>query len=74
MTDFLAMGAYGVYVWTAFGVTAAVIVGNVFAARRRLRSTRARLQLQLLRRGSTPGAEEAAPLRARIEGSAREPS
>ena len=74
MTGFLAMGAYGVYVWTAFGVTTAVIVGNLIAAQRRLRSTRERLRLQLLRRATAASAEGVAPLRDRIEGSAREPS
>ena len=74
MTGFLAMGVYGVYVWTAFGVTTAVIIGNVLAARRRLQSTRERLQLQLLRRGTAPGGEGVAPLLARIEPGKREPS
>ncbi len=27
MTDFLAMGGYGAYVWTAFGFAIAVMVG-----------------------------------------------
>ena len=74
MTEFLAMGAYGVYVWTAFGVTVAVIVGNLFAARRRLQSTRERLRLQLLRRGTASGGEWVAPLLARIEPGKRERS
>lgn len=35
--DFLAMGGYGLYVWGSFGVTAAVIAGEIWAlaARRR---------------------------------------
>jgi heme exporter protein D len=29
--DFLAMGGYGLYVWGSFGVTALVLVGEVWA-------------------------------------------
>ena len=74
MTGFLAMGVYGGYVWTAFGVTTAVIIGNVLAAQRRLQSTRERLHLQLLRRETAPGSAGIAPSRARVESSPREPS
>ncbi len=35
MSEFLAMGGYAGYVWSAFAITAAVLVGNLFAARRR---------------------------------------
>ena len=37
MTEFLAMGGYAAYVWTAYGITLLVLVLNVAAARRRLR-------------------------------------
>jgi heme exporter protein D len=33
--EFLAMGGYGVYVWTSFGVTALCMVWEVLAVRRR---------------------------------------
>ena len=35
--EFLAMGGYAAYVWTAYGITLLVLVLNVAAARRRLR-------------------------------------
>ncbi len=35
LAEFLAMGVYGVYVWTAFGVTALCMVWEVLALRRR---------------------------------------
>lgn len=35
MTEFLAMGGYAAYVWSAFGLTFAVLVINVLAANRR---------------------------------------
>ena len=35
VSEFLSMGGYAVYVWPAFLVTAAVMAGNVYAARRR---------------------------------------
>jgi heme exporter protein D len=37
VTEFLAMGGYAAYVWTAYGITLLVLVLNVAAARRRLR-------------------------------------
>jgi heme exporter protein D len=35
MTEFLQMGGHGAYVWSAYGITLAVLVGNVWWARRR---------------------------------------
>ena len=35
LSEFLAMGGYGVYVWTSFGVTALCMVWEVLAVRRR---------------------------------------
>lgn len=35
MNDFFAMGGYAAYVWSAFGLTAVVLAGNWFLARRR---------------------------------------
>lgn len=49
MNEFLAMGGHGPYVWSAYGVTLAVMVYNAWAAHRhqakaltRLRQTGAR--------------------------------
>jgi len=47
--EFLAMGGYAAYVWTAFGLTAVVLVINIVGARREARQTRARLQARLAR-------------------------
>ena len=44
MKEFLAMGGYAAYVWTAYGMTAAVIALNVWSAQRRLRRVRAELE------------------------------
>jgi heme exporter protein D len=30
VTEFLAMGGYGIYVWAAYGITLAVLVLNVW--------------------------------------------
>ncbi|MEL6200045.1 MAG: heme exporter protein CcmD [Pseudomonadota bacterium] len=35
MLEFLAMGGYALYVWSAFGVTLVVLAGNWWFARRR---------------------------------------
>ena len=37
MKEFFAMGGYAAYVWTAYGISAAVIGFNVWAAERRYR-------------------------------------
>ena len=34
LQEFLAMGGYAGYVWTAYGLTAAILVWNWWAARR----------------------------------------
>jgi heme exporter protein D len=36
MMEFLAMGGYAAYVWSAYGLTLLVFIGNVAWARRRL--------------------------------------
>lgn len=33
MNEFLAMGGYGAYVWSCFGLTFAVLLGNILVAR-----------------------------------------
>ncbi len=37
-SDFFAMGGYGLYVWGSFAVTAAVMLGEVWALRASRRS------------------------------------
>jgi heme exporter protein D len=37
MIEFLKMGGYGFYVWGAYGITAAVLIVEVIAVRRRRR-------------------------------------
>ena len=38
MSNFLAMGGYGFYVWMAYGVTAVVIVAELLSLRARHRA------------------------------------
>ncbi len=45
MSEFFAMGGYAPYVWSTFGLTLAVLVINVIAAKRRLRSVQQQLKL-----------------------------
>lgn len=52
MGEFLAMGGYASFVWPAFAITTAVLVGNVIAARRQDRLLRKRLMQRLSRRKS----------------------
>ena len=41
VAEFAAMGGYGLYVWGAFGVSAALIAGELLALRARRRALRA---------------------------------
>lgn len=36
MSDFFSMGGNGAYVWCAYGITLAVLILNIWTARRRL--------------------------------------
>ena len=47
MADFLAMGGYAPWVWSAFGLTLVVLVGNVIAAAYRYRQAIERLRGQV---------------------------
>jgi heme exporter protein D len=38
MTEFLAMGGHGAYVWSAYGITLTVLVLNVWLARAKRRT------------------------------------
>jgi heme exporter protein D len=49
MSEFLAMGGYAAWVWSAFGLTAIVLVANVIAAGRRYRQAIGRLQDRITR-------------------------
>lgn len=43
LTEFLAMGGYGIYVWPSFGVTAICMVWEVLVLRRRHAAARTAL-------------------------------
>jgi heme exporter protein D len=58
MGEFLAMGGYAQYVWTAFGVTFLIVIGNVVAARRRWRMTRDRLSRRVERQATRAAARQ----------------
>lgn len=49
------MGGYAAYVWPCFGLTAAVIVANLVAARYRFARTRERLARRLARQDPGTG-------------------
>lgn len=44
MSEFLAMGGYAAWVWSAFGLTVVILIANVIAAGRRYRQAIERLQ------------------------------
>jgi heme exporter protein D len=43
-SHYLAMGGYGLYVWTSYATAALVLVFNLLSARRRTRQVRKQLQ------------------------------
>ncbi len=43
VNEFFAMGGYGAYVWSAYGISAVVLAGNVLMSRRAERALLARL-------------------------------
>ena len=44
MSSFLAMGGYGAYVWSAYGITLLVLILNIWWARRRNAAALAHVQ------------------------------
>lgn len=52
MRDFLSMGGYAFWVWSAFGLTLVVLLANVIGADRRYHNTLRRLRLRTNRAGS----------------------
>ncbi|MEO7386684.1 MAG: heme exporter protein CcmD [Gammaproteobacteria bacterium] len=55
MNEVVVMGPYTGYLLVAYGVTAAVLIGNILAAQRQFRGTRLRLREQLNRRAPRRG-------------------
>jgi heme exporter protein D len=47
LNDFFSMGGYAQYVWSAFGISVAVLIGTVVLSKRGLARTRARLARRL---------------------------
>lgn len=56
MREFLAMGGNGAYVWSAYGITLAVLIWNIWAARARLKRN-----LRLAARDADSGQEARRP-------------
>lgn len=44
ITDFLAMGGYGVYVWPAYGLTLLILAGMLGVSLARLRACRREIE------------------------------
>ena len=51
MSEFLNMGGYAVYVWSAYGLCAIVIAWNIIGARRLLARSRDEARRRLAMRG-----------------------
>ena len=49
MTEFLAMGGYAEFVWSAFGLALVTLIFNVVAARRRMRVVLEKIALNAAR-------------------------
>ena len=48
MSEFFAMGGYGLYVWGSFGLTAVVVAGEVLLLRARRKAILQELRTELL--------------------------
>lgn len=48
--DFLAMGEHGVYVWSSWGLTVAVVVGLILYSRQQRKNLLETLRLQQIRK------------------------
>jgi heme exporter protein D len=48
VSEFFAMGGYGLYVWGSFGLTAVVVVGEVLLLRARRKAILQELRTELL--------------------------
>lgn len=48
MSEFFAMGGYAVYVWPCFGLTAIVLIANVFLPRARHAALRREIEAEWL--------------------------
>ena len=55
MAEFFDMGGYARYVWSAWGISAVVLVITVALARAGLRNTREQLRVRLQSRASAEG-------------------
>jgi heme exporter protein D len=53
ISEFFAMGGYGLYVWGSFGLTAAVVAGEVLTLRARRKTILQNLRTELLSERST---------------------
>ena len=58
MNDFLAMGGYAQYVWSAYSISLVVLAMTVWLTRRNLAKTRERVtRYQLSQQGSRQGSQ-----------------
>lgn len=57
LADFLAMGGHGFYVWTAYGISTAVVTAHFVLLRRERKQTLRRIRRQL-ERDADPGENE----------------
>jgi len=48
LSEFLAMGGYAAYVWSAYGLCTAILAWNILNARRQAQQTVQRLKQRLL--------------------------
>jgi len=54
LAEFLTMGGYGAYVWSAYGICAAILIGNLWQARHQARLTVHRIKRRLRQRNEIP--------------------
>lgn len=59
LTEFIAMGSYGVYVWTCFGFTIGMLIALILLSKRQIQQTRKIIAGALLREQRIKQAKDA---------------
>lgn len=72
MSEFFAMGGYGVYIWSAFGISAAILAAVAVQSHRQLKSVEKEFSLLTTNEAAGVDADPPAPGLSPMEGKSNE--
>jgi|GEM_PF-1678934 len=72
MSEFFAMGGYGVYIWSAFGISAAILAAVAVQSHRQLKSVEKEFALLTTNEAADVDADPPAPGSSPMEGKSNE--